>query len=215
MVNVQVYHIPPTPNIPNSPYPLLHYPQFLSEEQCHAGNAYDLFHNNGWEIQWITRYSKTQLSHYHAQAHECMAVLTGTATIRFGTGNLDDGETEEPGGLYLKAERGDVFVIPAGVAHKTHNPVPEMPLKFLTPGGGHGVASSDVRKQLVETELSGFTMIGAYPTGSNWDWGLAGNHVGRYKSVWDVPLPEKDPVLGASREGIKGRWKTPQKLARL
>ena len=140
-----------------------------------------------------------------------MAVLSGTATIRFGSADHED----ESGGLYLRAEKGDIFVIPAGIAHKTHNPDPEMELKFLTPGGGHGVWAEDTREKLANIELSGFTMIGAYPVGSNWDWGKAGDHVGDYKSVWEVPVPEKDPVLGSSPRGLRGLWKTTERLSRL
>merc|ERR1711967_149515 len=85
MVRVKSYPLSPSKLIPNSPFPLLHYPGLLSDKaDCNTSKVYDLFTANGWEINWIFRYGPTQRSHYHSKAHECMAVLSGTATIRFG-----------------------------------------------------------------------------------------------------------------------------------
>ncbi|KAK7887880.1 hypothetical protein LTR67_009274 [Exophiala xenobiotica] len=216
MVEVKQYQLPPTALIPNSPQPLLHYPGFLSVESGNdaATKIYDLFSSNGWKTQWIFRYGQTQTSHYHSMAHECMVVLTGTATIRFGVADTDPdlekstfGSGREEGGIEVEARAGDVFVLPAGTAHKTYNTNPLTEFKLLTPGDGHSVAAEDVRYALANIELSGFTMIGAYPKGGGeWDFAKGGENAGGYEQVWSVPKPERDPVLGESEEGLCGRW---------
>ncbi|KAL3455865.1 hypothetical protein BJX64DRAFT_281775 [Aspergillus heterothallicus] len=144
-----------------------------------------------------------------------MAVLSGTATIRFGVADTSDdlaknthGHAWEEGGVMVQACAGDVFVIPAGVAHKTFNAQPEKEFALLTPGKGHGIEVSggkeeDVRRALGRTELSGFTMMGAY-SGGEWDFVMRG---GEYERVWGVPKPLLDPVFGDAEEGLVGTWK--------
>lgn len=222
MVEVKKYHLPPTKLIPNSPHPLLHYPGILSEKVNRAGTAWlvhDLLGSNGWDTHWIFRYGPTQEAHYHSSTHECMAVLSGTATIRFGVADTDKdleastyGDAREEGGILVEARAGDVFVLPAGLAHKTHNTKPEAPFALLTPGDGHGVDASandgDVRKTLEKLELDGFTMLGAYPKeGGCWDFAVGGDSEGKYEKVWAVQLPEWDPILGKADEGLCGLWK--------
>ncbi|KAK7697297.1 hypothetical protein SLS64_013685 [Diaporthe eres] len=135
---------------------------------------YDLYDSNGWEVNWIYRYGPTQPSHYHSRSHECMTVLTGKATIRFGAADTSDnleestrGQDREDGGVELAAEPGDVFIIPAGVAHKTYGASPATEFKLLTPGSGHGpVTAADWRKAVADVQLDGFTMMGSYPKGA-------------------------------------------------
>ncbi len=144
-----------------------------------------------------------------------MVVLTGTATIRFGVADTDPdlekstfGSGREEGGIEVAAGPGDVFILPAGTAHKTFNTNPLTEFKLLTPGDGHSVAAEDVRDALANIELSGFTMIGAYPKGGGeWDFAKGGENAGGYEQVWSVPKPERDPVLGESEEGLCGRWR--------
>ncbi|OAP59704.1 hypothetical protein AYL99_07002 [Fonsecaea erecta] len=214
MVEVRKYQLPPTELIPNSPRPLLHYPGILLSSGSIATAAYDAFSDNGWRVQWIFRYGPSQVSHYHSATHECMAVLSGTATIRFGVADtvpdLDEstqGSGKEDGGIELQAHVGDVFIIPAGVAHKTFNTEPSAEFKLLTPGDGHHIAAKDVRRALEELPLSGFTMIGAYPEGGAWDFAKGGESTGNYEAVWAVSTPEKDPVLAKAEEGLCGQWK--------
>ncbi|KAH8176923.1 cupin domain-containing protein [Sarocladium implicatum] len=208
MVEVRKYHLPPTPLIPNSPRPLLHYPGIFTTS---ATAAYDTFTSNKWRVQWIFRYGQTQRSHYHSSVHECMAVLSGTATIRFGVADTaaDDDTASEEGGVELQAKAGDAFIVPAGVAHKTYNTKPEDAFALLTPGNGHRVDADDVRKTLEETQanITGFTMIGAYPLdGGEWDSQDGGEDVGCFDKIWNVPVPDHDPVLGDSEEGLRGHW---------
>ncbi|OAL31336.1 hypothetical protein AYO20_08246 [Fonsecaea nubica] len=214
MVEVRKYQLPPTELIPNSPRPLLHYPGILLSSPSITTAAYDAFSDNGWRVQWIFRYGSTQASHYHSATHECMAVLSGTATIRFGVADTvpdpdenTHGSGKEDGGIELQASAGDVFVIPAGVAHKTFDTQPAAEFKLLTPGDGHNIPAEDVRSALEKLQLDGFTMIGAYPEGGAWDFAEGGESAGHYEDVWNVAAPEKDPVLAKAEEGLCGQWK--------
>ena len=217
MVELRKYKLQPTSLIPNSPHPLLHYPGLLPQDpDVSATKVHDLFDSNGWRTQWIFRYGATQRSHYHSHAHECMVVLSGTATIRFGVADtvedLDEntnGSGKEDGGIELEARAGDVFILPAGTAHKTFRTKPEDEFTLLTPGGGHQIAetSEDTREALSKIELSGFTMIGAYPrNGGEWDFAVGGENTGDYEAVWNVPKPENDPVLGKAEAGLCMQW---------
>lgn len=213
MSEVKTYHLKPTRLIPNSHFPLLHYPAVLKNKNPpDAVEVHRLFKSNGWQTQWIFRYGPTQSAHYHSQTHECMAVLTGNATIRFGVADTEGdleasthGDAQEDGGIEVKANAGDVFIIPAGVSHKTYDPSDGSTFKLLTPGDGHGV-DGDAEKVLDGIELSGFTMIGAYPRGGQWDFAVGGEDNGEYEKVWHVPKPEHDPVFGDAHEGLAGLW---------
>lgn len=213
-VHIREYHLPPTDLIPNSPRPLLHYKNVLSKNpgtsHCDPAEVWEIFMRNQWSVHWIFRYSPTQVSHYHSQAHECMAVLSGTASIRFGVGDTSadmkentEGSAWEKGGVLLEAEAGDVFIIPAGVAHKTHNTKPEAEFALLSPGTGHGIEAEDPKRALSEIKLDGFTMMGAY-SGGDWDFVATG---GEFEKVWAVPKPQYDPVLGSSERGLCKTWR--------
>lgn len=215
MPKTKCYKLSPTPLIPNSPYPLIHHEQlFTGKEKRNAAEFHHLFACNGWQTQWIFRYGPTQTSHYHSATHECMAVLTGSATIRFGVsdmqtvpGQYTHGSEEESGGIELQANAGDVFVVPAGVAHKTFDPQPaDSTFALLTPGEGHGIAAPDAREALSRIQLSGFTMIGACPQNSVWDSSEGGDHIGEFEKVWSVCKPRLDPVKGLEDDGICGLW---------
>ncbi|CAJ0551463.1 Ff.00g113930.m01.CDS01 [Fusarium sp. VM40] len=210
---VRKYHLFPTDHIPNSPRPLLHYKNVLNikpgKTHCDPGEVWDMFTKNQWRVAWIFRYGQTQLSHFHSDAHECMAVLSGTATIRFGVADLSDdleqntyGSAWEHGGVTLEAEAGDVFIIPAGVAHKTHKCKPEADFKLLSPGNAHGIVADDPKEALSKLNLNGYTMMGAY-SGGDWDFVQRG---GVFEKSWAVPKPKYDPVFGPSEEGLVKTW---------
>jgi uncharacterized protein YjlB len=219
MIEVRKYYLPPTALMPNSPKPLLHY---TGVPRGKPSQIYDLFKRNGWQVQWIYRYGPTQRSHYHSGSHECMVVLSGTATIRFGVGDtsldMDEnttGSAREEGGIEVEARAGDIFLLPAGTAHKTYNTKPQADFTLLSPGDGHSIPAEDARIVLDDVQLSGFTMMGAYPEGSGyWDSMKGGENAGEYEKVWSVEMPESDPVLGKSEMGILGQW-SPKALARV
>lgn len=56
------------------------------------------------------RYPMYREHHYHSTAHEVLVVSRGSATLCFG--GADNGRK-----VLHEAEKGDVFVVPAGVAH--------------------------------------------------------------------------------------------------
>ncbi|KAI5862470.1 hypothetical protein GGS23DRAFT_572494 [Durotheca rogersii] len=215
MVEVSKHYLPPTGLVPNSPQPLLHYRGLLSEAELRPEKIHRTLEENGWETQWIIRYGATQASHYHSRIHETMVVLSGTATIRFGVADTDSdldkstwGGAKEAGGIEITAKAGDAFAIPAGVAHKTHHTSPSGEFGILSPGDGHSIPAHDVAEALAGTQLSGFTMMGAYPKGcGSWDFSVGGEDVGNFEAAWNIKKPEKDPFLGDSLEGVVGQWK--------
>lgn len=156
-----------------------------------------------------------------------MAVISGeAATIRFGFADAPDwapckyaagerGATGEKGGIEIQARIGDVFVVPAGVAHKTFLPVPRSgELAFYQPRdiaegraaeGGKEV-ERERRRFFEGVRMQGeFMMMGAYPVGKVWDFKVGGED--DREEVWGVRIPERDPVLGDSEEGLVGLWK--------
>lgn len=211
--DVRTYRLPPTALMPNPPKPLLHYPSFFNPSDCKPPHVFKMLQDHGWRARWLVRYGHNQESHYHSGVHECMVVLSGSAKILFGVADVDgedggpDGVQEE-GGILLEAHVGDVFVLPAGLAHKTHHPNPPGELLRLSPGDGHDVSDEEMEAAMEKIELSGFTMLGAYPKrGDDWDFAVAGESEGQYEKVWAVPNPEFDPVLGKSEDGLCGRWR--------
>ncbi|PLB47661.1 hypothetical protein P170DRAFT_409879 [Aspergillus steynii IBT 23096] len=209
------YDIKPTKLIPNSPKPLLLYKNcFLRDDRTvDATLAYDTFKKNGWDAQWVTTYGHYQRSHYHPATHEVMVVLSGPGRIRWGTADLDEnphnhtyGKGSENGALYVDVNAGDLFVIPAGVTHKSFDVNAKIPdPTCLTGGGAHRIEAEDPRTFVGELQVSGFTMMGAYPRGTSWGWAEGGAHVGRYESVWSVRNEDLDPVLG-EKGGINDYW---------
>lgn len=234
-VKARTYNLPPTPLIPNSPLPLIHYPGLVKDLVTSAtfqtSDIFDLFAQNGWQSQWIASYGPDIQSHYHSTTHECMAVISGEgATIRFGVADsvgwkhdetgqraLGDRGTGEEGGLELTPGLGDVFIIPAGVSHKTFAPQP--PTKDLTfhqpedIKGGLAAKNQDPDSEARHREFfskvpveGNFMMMGAYPYGGVWDFAVGGEFEGREDKVWNVSKPEKDPVLGFSQDGLAALW---------
>jgi uncharacterized protein YjlB len=107
---------------------------------------------NGW------RNGIYHFHHYHSTAHEVLGVFCGQATVQFGGAQ----------GIVLPIRRGDVVIIPAGVAHKNLG------------------ASRD------------FGVVGAYPWGQRWDtcYGKPGERPRADHNIARVPLPYADPVYG-------------------
>ena len=152
---------------PNNEYlPLLAYKGALRlSEQDPAAAVESLFAAHGWGGSW--RNGVYSYHHYHSTAHEVLGVYSGTATIQLGG----------PHGVVLKVARGDVILIPAGVAHKNLG------------------SSAD------------FRVVGAYPQGQRPDmnYGRAGERPGADERIASVPRPQADPGYG--RDGpIDEQW---------
>jgi uncharacterized protein YjlB len=123
------------------------------------------FKQNGWSNAW--KYGIYEYHHYHSITHEVLGVISGKTTLQLG------GEK----GVKINITRGDVIIIPAGVAHK------------------------NLGKQ------DDVVCVGAYPDGMDYDmnYGKAGERPQTDRNVKMVPLPSTDPVYG-SRDGVTRYW---------
>lgn len=154
---------------PNSHLPVLIYKNVLDFplffEATYVAN---LFEKNQWANSWkggIFTYH-----HYHSFCHEVIGIYKGKTTILLGGDK----------GMTLEIEKGDVLVIPAGVAHKNLG------------------AENDVH------------CVGAYPPGGHkYDicTGLPGERPLADTNISLVPLPDRDPVLGL-KGGTEKYWKS-------
>jgi uncharacterized protein YjlB len=115
-----------------------------------------MFRSHGWGGSW--RNGVYAFQHYHSTAHEALGGIRGNARVQFG------GDS----GPVVVMARGDLVVIPAGVAH--------MCLE----------ASRD------------FTVVGAYPSGQSPDLclGRAGERPAADRNIARVRVPDQDPLEG-------------------
>jgi uncharacterized protein YjlB len=123
----------------------------------------DTFRKNNWMHAWSD--GVYNFHHYHSTAHEVLAIFKGSARILLGGGK----------GTVIKVERGDVVIIPAGVAHKN-----------------------------LDANMN-FKCVGAYPKGQDPDmnYGLRSERPTTDKQIEKVPLPEFDPVFGKESPMLK------------
>ncbi|MBV9492032.1 MAG: hypothetical protein JO069_20245 [Verrucomicrobia bacterium] len=151
----------------NATWPLLIYRLALashggldSAQACQA-----LFARNGWTNGWVN--GVYPFHHYHSNTHEVLGVVQGAADVFFGG----------PNGEIVHVCRGDVVIIPAGVAHKRVD------------------ASAN------------FVVVGAYPEGRRFDLnhGTAEEHDQAVNRIRAVPSPATDPVFG-SHGPLLRRW---------
>jgi len=143
------------PNNPN--LPVIIYRAFLDlTNESDPASIEKLLKSNGWENAW--RDGIYEYHHYHSTAHEVLAVYSGAVSLQLGG----------QGGNIIALEKGDVVVIPAGVAHKN---------VFST---------------------RDFRCMGAYPKGQNYDinYGHREERPHTDENIRNVPLPKKDPLTG-------------------
>lgn len=145
------------PNNPKLPV-LVYKGAFLLHPKDETAAIKKVFEGNGWSNAWED--GIYDYHHYHSITHEVLGVFCGVADLQLGG----------PHGVCVEVVRGDVIIIPAGVAHKC--------LK----------CSDD------------FTVVGAYPGGRDYDmnYGKAGERTAAIENIAKVPLPDKDPVYGKS-----------------
>jgi uncharacterized protein YjlB len=152
---------------PNSSEPVLHYkgvlrlPTFLA-----SWHVKRLFRKNNWSNNW--QHGIYTFHHYHSITHEAMGVCKGATTLLLGG---DDG-------ILINIQKGDVIIIPAGVAHKN-------------------LGDED---QVV--------CVGGYPDGKDYDmnYGKAGERPKADQSIAAIPVPGTDPVFGKGK-GVATIWK--------
>lgn len=166
--HVQDIYLKLNKNFPNSHLPVLIYkPAFILPEQKKRAVTIiqEIFAKNGWSNSW--KNGIYDFHHYHSITHECMAVSSGWAMVIIGG----------PGGRRIRLERGDLIILPAGVAHKCSR------------------------------KGSAFQCVGAYPQGKDYDiiLGKAANLEKALKNIKKLGLPQKDPLQG--KHGfLKSYW---------
>ncbi|KAG9310243.1 hypothetical protein JVU11DRAFT_9890 [Chiua virens] len=106
------------------------------------------------------RYSTT---HFHSTTHEVLCIAAGHANLCFG------GE-DNPGRIVAEVGKGDVIILPAGVAHR-----------------------------LLQDIDGDFQMVGSYPKGKSWDiyYGKQDKE-DKISRIEDLGWFTKDPIYGDS-----------------
>ncbi|WCT13448.1 hypothetical protein [Mucilaginibacter jinjuensis] len=151
---------------PGNSLPALHYKGALDVPLLlPATYVSKLFKKYGWSNSWDAGIFTHH--HYHSITHEVLGIYSGRANIQLGGDN----------GPKLLLEKGDVLVIPAGVAHKNLD------------------------------DENALSVIGAYPDGRDYDmkYGKPGERPEADDNIIAIPLPESDPLSGAAGELTK-RW---------
>ena len=142
--------------------PIQHYPSYYIKLPFNYPTIIPLylmekvFKENNWSNSW--RNGIYTYNHYHSITHEVLGVYSGDCHILLGGHS----------GIQILIEKGDVLIIPAGVAHKNIG------------------CSID------------FKCVGAYPNGKDFDinLGKSGERPGTDKNIRKVPVPKKDPIYG-------------------
>jgi uncharacterized protein YjlB len=151
---------------PNSPYPALHYKKVLNlVADNDVKSIINLFKENNWTNNWeagIFTYH-----HYHSNTHEAIGIANGSTELQLG------GDA----GKILFIEKGDVLVIPAGVAHR----------------------NLGAENQVV--------CVGGYPGGKDYDmnYGKPGERPQTDRNISQVAIPLTDPVYG-KMQGLVQIW---------
>jgi len=141
---------------PNSSLFLLIYKQAIKLPDNESSIFKKIFKSNNWKNSWLN--GIYDYHHYHSVTHEVLGIYKGHANVQFGG----------PNGIAEDVSKGDVIIIPAGVAHKCNS------------------ASDD------------FKCIGAYPDGADYDIkkGKPSDRPKADENIQNVKLPDTDPVYG-------------------
>jgi len=106
MITPQQYFVGKNGYFPGSKFPVLHYEQALLLPAFFSGQyVRSIFQKHNWSNNW--RNGIYTVHHYHSNTHEAMAAIKGQAMILLGGMH----------GRNVLLKKGDVIVIPAGVAH--------------------------------------------------------------------------------------------------
>ena len=151
---------------PNSRFPALLYKGVLDIPLLFpAAHVKNVFEKNGWSNNWDA--GIFEYHHYHSITHEVLGIYKGRTKVQLGG----------PAGKIIFIEKGDVLVIPAGVAHKNM-------------GAENSVG-----------------VIGAYPEGRDYDmnYGKPGERPRTDQNIKKVPVPSGDPL--GWKNGLTQIWK--------
>ncbi len=155
--NIIVRHFEDDGRFPNNgSLPLIIITAALDRSSVSPEKFERTFTQNGWPAAW--RNGLYDFHHYHSLAHEVLGIYTGWVKACFGG----------PGGETLKAEAGDIIIIPAGVSHCN-------------------VGQSE-----------DFRVVGGYPAGQQWDmmYGKDGERPAADENIASVSKPLSDPIFG-------------------
>ncbi len=143
-------------SFPNNKIPALVYKSAIMENSADMAALFEEeFQQHNWRNSW--RNGIFNYHHYHSNTHEVLGIYSGSAKVQLGG----------PDGKAFDVAKGDMIVIPAGVAHKNLG------------------ASSD------------FACVGAYPNGRNYDMNDGSEDISiRQENIRKTPLPETDPLYG-------------------
>ncbi|MEO8173704.1 MAG: cupin [Sediminibacterium sp.] len=165
---IREYYIKDNGQFPNSTLPVLLYKHILKIPFfCPGRYVRKLFQENGWTNNWLN--GIYTYDHYHSITHETFAAIKGQTVLLLGGEN----------GKVIKFEKGDVIIIPAGVAHK----------------------NLGKEKDVI--------CVGGYPEGLEFDmnYGEEGERPGTDQNISNVAIPATDPVYGAAEMGLLSVWK--------
>lgn len=153
---------------PNSKLPVLHYKKVLKLPKLFAGRKVKrIFSRNNWGNNW--KDGVYTFDHYHSITHEVLGVIKGSTTLQLG------GED----GLKINVGKGDMLVIPAGVAHQ----------------------NLGNEQQVI--------CIGGYPEGKDFDmnFGKPGERPQTDANIAALKIPETDPLTGKNGS-VPTIWKS-------
>ena len=155
VLSLWLYEEGPYPNNPRLPA-LLYHQAFEPTRDDLAFTIERTFEKNGWSNGW--RDGVYAFHHYHSTVHEVLGCYQGSATLQLGG----------PGGPIVSLTRGDVLVVPAGVAHRSDERSPD------------------------------FAVVGSYAHGADWDMcsGDPDELPEVLARIASVRLPSADPVHG-------------------
>jgi uncharacterized protein YjlB len=163
----------PFPNCSLSQKPLLIYHSAFPLPSASSVESH-LRHTGVVQPQW--RYTMYREHHYHSTTHEVLVVYQGRAKVCFGG-------LSNPKRVEMQVEKGDVIIIPAGVAHALLNDVGESDHSL-------SVGEKGGRKE------EGFMMIGSYPPGKQWDHCTTDLGKEGEERIKNLGWFEKDPIYG-------------------
>jgi uncharacterized protein YjlB len=163
--------IPENGSFPNNAHlPVLIYKGILELPDEHPDKVIrQIFEMNKWSNAWTN--GIFDYHHFHSITHEVLGICSGYCEVMLGG----------PGCEKFKLGKGDVLIIPAGVAHKNMQSSEDFKCVGAYPGG----ADYDIKKGKAEEEAEEEAEV--------------------RNNIAKVPLPEKDPVYG--KGPLQKLWK--------
>ena len=158
MIEPTLYYLDDDEIIPNSYLPVLYYPKAMELPLLFPSRAMtQLFSKNNWTNNEVTNIYT--INHYHSVTHKSLGVIKGNTELLLGGVN----------GVIVPIQKGDVIIIPAGVAHK------------------------NLGKEYAVVCVTG------YPESRIYDMNYCKRHERprTKKNIAALPLPLKDPVFGS------------------